>query len=73
LATYQELTSRDSSEVEKYVSDLIDWNLERHGKFWTRIMEHVTHKLQQIDSDKVVGKINTQFHYDRSALLQGKI
>lgn len=34
-------------------------------------MEHVTHKLQQLDSDKVVGKVNTQFHYDRSTLLQG--
>jgi hypothetical protein len=60
----------NSHEIEQHVVDLIDWILEKQGKFWTQTVEYMMSHVQHLNSNKVVGKLQMQFHYDRASLLQ---
>jgi small GTP-binding protein len=66
----KEVVMEFSKEVEQHIAELVDWFLEKQGKFWTRTVEYMMTRVQNSRSDKIVGKLQMQFHYDRASLLQ---
>jgi hypothetical protein len=59
-----------SEEIERYVTELIDWFLDKQAKFWNQSVEFLIQRVQNVKSDKLFGQVRTQFHFDRSSLLR---
>ncbi|MBW7885534.1 MAG: dynamin family protein, partial [Caldilineaceae bacterium] len=57
-----------SRAVERQVSELIDWMVERDYRQWRDVMEYLNRRSAQ-HADQIVGKVGTDFEFNRQNLL----
>ncbi len=68
-AEFEEQVMADTvAQIERQVSDLIDWVVERDHREWQAIMEYLTRRAEQ-HQDRLIGQVGTQFEYNRRQLL----
>jgi hypothetical protein len=63
-----ELISRISIDAE--ISVIADWMLKKNSVTWGRIIDSI-HNRAAMRTPELIGKIVTQFDYDRQAILNG--
>jgi small GTP-binding protein len=54
--------------IERQVSELIDWVVERDYREWQAIMTYLNRRAEQ-HQDRLIGHLGTQFEYNRRELL----
>lgn len=68
-AEFEEQVMADTvSRIERQVSDLIDWVVERDYREWQAIMEYLNRRAE-LHQDRLIGQLGTQFEYNRRELL----
>jgi small GTP-binding protein len=55
--------------IERAVSDLVDWFIERNLRFWEDVMRFVNERASAAE-DRVIGEVGGRFEYDRRALVR---
>src|SRR5690606_29908161 len=55
--------------LERAVSDLVDWFVERNLRFWEDVMRFVNERASAAE-DRVIGAVGGRFEYDRRALVR---
>jgi small GTP-binding protein len=59
-----------SLQIERHVSELIDWLVERDYRQWRAVMEYMARRAAH-HTDKLVGQVNSDFEFNRQTLLAG--
>jgi small GTP-binding protein len=57
-----------SREIERYVSDLIDWMVEKDYRQWRDVNEYIDSRAS-LHADKMVGQVDSDFAFNRQNLL----
>ncbi len=57
-----------SREIERYVSDLIDWMVEKDYRQWRDVNEYINDRAS-IHADQMVGQVESNFEFNRQNLL----
>jgi hypothetical protein len=57
-------------DIEAAVSDLVDWLLKKNSKQWNNVMEFIDMRTKN-SQHQLMGKISTQFDYNRKGILKG--
>jgi small GTP-binding protein len=56
-------------QLERAVSELVDWFIERNLRFWEDVMRFVNERASAAE-DRVIGEVGGRFEYDRRALVR---
>lgn len=68
-AEFEEQVMADTvARIERQVSDLIDWVVDRDYREWQAIMDYLNRRAEQ-HQDRLIGQVGTQFEYNRRELL----
>ncbi|HZW27670.1 MAG TPA: dynamin family protein [Trueperaceae bacterium] len=65
----QRVVAGTEAELERAVSDLVDWFIERNLRFWEDVMRFVNERASAAE-DRVIGEVGGRFEYDRRALVR---
>lgn len=57
-----------SRKIERYVSELIDWMVDKDYQQWRAVMEYLTRRAAQ-HADRIVGQMKGDFELNRQSLL----
>ncbi len=72
-AVQEEFESRvirdTEARLERAVSDLVDWFIQRNLQFWEDVMRFVNERTSASE-DRVIGEVGGRFDYDRRALVR---
>ncbi len=64
----REVVADTSREVERQVSDLIDWMVDRDYRQWRDIMEYLNRRSAQ-HAEQIVGQVGSEFEFNRQNLI----
>jgi len=64
----REVVADTSREIERHVSGLIDWVVEKDYRQWRSVVEYISRRAQQ-HVDRMVGSVNSEFEINRQNLL----
>lgn len=64
----REVMADTSRKVERHVSELIDWVVEKDYRQWRAVVEYISRRAMQ-HVDRMVGNVNSDFEINRQALL----
>ncbi len=64
----REVVADTSREIERHVSDLIDWVVDKDYRQWRAVMEYISRRANQ-HADRIVGNVNSDFEINRQNLL----
>ncbi|MCB9139820.1 MAG: dynamin family protein [Caldilineaceae bacterium] len=64
----REVLGDTSREVERYVSDLIDWMVEKDYRQWRDVNAFIDSRAS-LHADKIMGQVKSDFEINRQALL----
>ena len=64
----REVVADTSREIEREVSDLIDWLVDKDYRQWRAIMDYLNARATQ-HADRIVGQVGSQFEFNRQNLL----
>jgi hypothetical protein len=57
-----------SREIEQYVSELIDWMVDKDYRQWQAVMEYLNRRVAE-HADRMVGTVGGEFEFNRQKLL----
>jgi small GTP-binding protein len=57
-----------SMKIERHVSELIDWLIDKDYRQWQSIMEFLNRRAAQ-HADRIIGQVNSDFEFNRQNLL----
>ncbi len=64
----REVVADTSREIERHVSDLIDWVVDKDYRQWRSVMEYINRRATQ-HADRIVGNVDSDFEINRQNLL----
>ena len=64
----REVIGETSRDIERQVSDLIDWLVDKDYQQWRNIMDFLARRTTE-HADRMVGKIHSDFEFNRQNLL----
>lgn len=64
----REVVGDTSREIERYVSDLIDWMVDKDFRQWRDVMNFLGERASQ-HTDRMVGQLDSEFEFNRQNLL----
>ena len=64
----REVVGETSREIEKQVSDLIDWLVDKDYQQWRNIMDFLARRTTE-HAEHMVGKVHSDFEFNRQSLL----
>ncbi len=64
----REVIADTSREVERQVSDLIDWMVDRDYRQWRDVMEYLNRRSAQ-HAEQIVGQVGSEFEFNRQNLI----
>ncbi|ELR12768.1 dynamin domain containing protein [Acanthamoeba castellanii str. Neff] len=57
-------------QIERSVSDLIDWTVDKNSKQWRRVVDYALERAaHHAQSEGLIGKVESEFDYNRAKLL----
>eukprot|EP01126_Amoeba_proteus_P065112 TRINITY_DN9202_c0_g1_i16.p1 TRINITY_DN9202_c0_g1~~TRINITY_DN9202_c0_g1_i16.p1 ORF type:complete len:277 (-),score=68.08 TRINITY_DN9202_c0_g1_i16:92-922(-) len=62
------VVGKSMEEIDASINELVDWMLQKNAKQWHKVVEYIDSKGKNNQSH-LIGKISTQFDYNRQALL----
>ncbi len=65
----REVIKDTDTRVERAVSDLVDWFIQRNLQFWEDVMRFVNERASATE-ERVIGEVGGRFQYDRRALVR---
>lgn len=64
----REVVADTSREIERHVSELIDWVVEKDYRQWQFVTEYIGRRATQ-HADRMIGTVNSNFELNRQSLL----
>jgi len=64
----REVVADTSREIERHVSELIDWVVEKDYRQWQFVTEYISRRAMQ-HADRMIGTVNSNFELNRQNLL----
>ncbi|MCB9118241.1 MAG: hypothetical protein H6640_00770 [Caldilineaceae bacterium] len=64
----REVIADTSRDVERQVSDLIDWMVDKDYRQWRDVMEYLNRRSAQ-HAEQIVGQIGSEFEFNRQNLI----
>jgi len=64
----REVVADTSREIERHVSELIDWVVDKDYRQWRSVMDFISRRATQ-HADRIVGSVNSDFEINRQNLL----
>ncbi len=64
----RQVVADTSHEIEREVSDLIDWLVDKDYRQWRDVMDYLNQRASE-HSDKMVGQVGSEFEFNRQNLL----
>lgn len=64
----REVVADTSREIERHVSELIDWVVEKDYRQWQFVTEYISRRATQ-HADRMIGTVNSNFELNRQNLL----
>lgn len=64
----REVVADTSRAIERHVSELIDWLVEKNYRQWRSVVEYINRRANQ-HAGRIVGSVNSDFELNRQALL----
>jgi len=64
----REVVSDTSRQIERYVSDMIDWMVDKDYRQWRDVMNFLSERASQ-HADRMVGQLDSEFEFNRQNLL----
>src|SRR5690606_15103069 len=69
-ADFEREVIRDTdTRIDRAVSDLVDWFIQRNLQFWEDVMRFVNERASASEQ-RVIGEVGGRFQYDRRALVR---
>ncbi len=66
---FEERVIKDTeAQLERTLSDLVDWFIQRNLQFWEDVMRFVSERASAAE-ERVIGTVGGRFEYDRRALV----
>lgn len=64
----REVVADTSRAIERHVSELIDWIVDKNYRQWRSVVEYIGRRANQ-HTERIVGSVNSDFEINRQALL----
>jgi small GTP-binding protein len=64
----REVVADTSREIERHVSELIDWVVDKDYRQWRSVVDYISRRAAQ-HADRIVGSVNSNFEINRQNLL----
>ncbi len=64
----REVVADTSRQIERHVSDLIDWVVDKDYRQWRSVMDYISRRATQ-HADRIVGNVDSDFEINRQNLL----